>query len=192
MVFVVELASKMGIENLRGAEWHKRYKDRKYPTIVCQHCGKEALSNGSKQKYHPECNLQVRAIRRKKRYRKDSEFRRRTIEANKKSEERRFRGETRPRDPISIERWRITKIANELAVAGEKLRQKNKKLLPLFVPEGSEVTVFLSPNGYLCFRPGKEAEFIIEPDIALSEYGYREIRKSLKEAFSKNGSGKSH
>ena len=121
-----------------------------------------------------------RLARRRKRYQTDPVFRERLQGLEKEYRSRRERGEVK--DPVVAAKWRLTRLEHQIEETAEELRdRKITDLTPLF-PAGKEkvIQVYLSPNGYLCLRPGIKAEFKIDVQSALELYGFETVSGSLR------------
>lgn len=157
---------------------------REFSPIICQQCGNETMPTSSKQKYCKTCVSEVKIIRHRERYRKDLRFRNRILELNRESSRRRGRRVRRSsdsKDPVRAKKWGITRLQHEMEdTAVELRRRKTLGLVPLFRIDKSEVIVYFSPKGYLCLRPGREAEFRFDAQAAVDVYGYKKVSQELK------------
>ena len=161
----------------RKGSYHEALKNRRYPPINCGHCGTEFPPRSSTQMYHLACKLEVRAERKRERYHSDPNFRRKILRWNEESEARHLRGETRPRNPVSIERWRQSKLRNEVKRAAILLSGKRiRGLIPLF-QEGENI-VYISTHGHLSSR-SNGTEHQLDARSVLETYGYTKVRTSL-------------
>lgn len=125
-----------------------------------------------------EYKRQLAQIRR--RYHTDPEFRKRLRRMERESSTRRKKGQVK--DPVVAKKWRLTRLEHQIEdTAEELLDHKIVDLVPLFLAGEEKVTqVYLSPNGYLCLRPGIKAKFKIDVQSAYDLFGYRKVCDSLK------------